>query len=172
MPRVALRFTRSRRALVNAPVVKKVLEAEMEDAVKPHYEKEFKKRVTGWKGKPVFASRKVITADYIALDVFPQGPNADKWIWTSRGTKRHPITARRAPLLIFRLGYNAKTQPIDQYGVGSGKATGEWRSKKTVMHPGTRARKFEESISKKNEAWFKRRIENAFRRGIRRMQRG
>lgn len=172
MPRVAIRFTRSRRALVNAPVVKKELAATMEESVKPHYIKEFEKRVSNWRGKPGFAARKVITTDYIALDVYPTGLYANRWIWTSRGTKRHEIAVRYAPLLVFRLGYNAKTQPIDQYNVGNGKATGAQRTALRVMHPGTKARRFEESINKKEQNWYKKTIENAFRRGIRAMQKG
>jgi len=170
MPRVAIRFNRKRRALVNAPVVKKVLEDAMEQTIKPHYIKEFNKRVADWKHKPQFKARKQITTDFIKLDVFPTGAHTNLWIWTSRGTKPHTIKPVKAPYLRFQLQYNARTQPIDRYGVGDGKAHGDLVATLSVRHPGTKARKFEESITDQQKTWFAKQIDNAFRRGIRGMQ--
>lgn len=170
MPRIAIRFTRSRRVLVNAPEVRKELERTLDDIIKPHYIQEFNKRVADWKHKPKFNARKQIASDFTKLDVFPAGTNANLWVWTSRGTKPHAIKPVKAPYLRFQLDYNARTQPIDRYGVGDGKAHGDLVATLYVKHPGTKARKFEESISDQQQPWFSRQIDNAFRRGIRKMQ--
>jgi hypothetical protein len=43
---------------------------------------------------------------------------------------------------------------------------------KQVQHPGTKPRKFEEFIRKREAAWFTRQMENAWKRAIRAMSQG
>jgi len=173
MPTVAYRVIRSRRAFVNAPVVRRVLAAAIDDVVKPHFISEFDKRVANWKHKPEFKARKFITTDALRLDVYPSGPNKEIYGYVTKGTRPHIITAKRAPALSFMWGgpgsYQAKTTPGGGYG-GPGTVTGGKRvAFKSVHHPGFKGRNFEALIRKENAAWFKQTMENAWRRAIRAM---
>ncbi len=68
--------------------------------------------------------------------------------WVDMGTRPHPIVARRAPFLVFALGFVPKTQPRD-LGSYNGRRGNVWVRAKRVKHPGIRARKFKESIVRK-----------------------
>lgn len=171
MVRTTLKFTRKNRVLQNMPQVVKAIEAAFQNPVKPHYEAAFQKRITGWKHRVQFMSKKIKTANAAGIFIHAGGANAKYWFWTSLGTKKHPITAVRAPLLRFQLGYSARTQPVDQYGVGSGKASGAFVSAKRVMHPGTKARKFEEGIEKKERPWFFKTMNSTIKTAVRQAKR-
>lgn len=123
-----------------------------------------------WQHKPKFVGGVFITpnGDKISLVVEPIGPDAKYWEWTSRGTKPHIITARNAPTLYFRGSYDAKTKAGNPptYG-GSGKSSGAYVRKLEVQHPGTTPRLFEEAIGKTLQREWKRTVENAIRRGVR-----
>lgn len=128
--------------------------------------------VDNWDNKPQFVASLYVDADKISLYIEPTGPNAKLWDWTSRGTKPHLIAAGtrvRGGIknrLLFRANYTPKTAPGPTWG-GAGKSTGPLISKRVVHHPGTRPRKFEEYIGRQIKADFRREIENAFRRGMR-----
>jgi len=128
--------------------------------------------IDNWDNKPKFVASLFVTRDKISLYVEPTGPNAKSWDWTSRGTKPRLITAGtrlmggRKNKLLFKRNHTPKTTPGPTWG-GSGKSSGPWVSKRTVKHPGTKARKFEEWIGKQIKADFRKEIEGAFRRGMR-----
>ena len=128
--------------------------------------------VSNWENPPKFVASLYIDEDKISLYVEPTGPNAKKWEWTSRGTPAHLIAAGTRVKggvknkLLFKANYTPKTAPGPTWG-GPGKASGPWVSKRVVKHPGTKPRKFEEYIGKQIKADFKREVENAFRRGVR-----
>jgi hypothetical protein len=128
--------------------------------------------VDNWENKPKFVASLFVERDSIALYVEPIGPNAKLWDWTSRGTKPHIIAAGtrlkggRKSKLLFKRNHTPKTTPGPTWG-GSGKSSGPWVSKRVVKHPGTKPRKFEEWIGKQIKADFRREVENAFRRGMR-----
>lgn len=67
--------------------------------------------------------------------------------WVDEGTRAHIITAKNG-LLRFRTGYKSKTR-AGVIGSTGGGASGNWRSKRTVKHPGTKARGFTIVIKKK-----------------------
>jgi len=171
MARVAFRAIRSRRALVNAPQVRKVLEATMDGEVKPHFIGEFEKRVANWKHKPGFQARKYITGDAIRLNVYPAGEK-QIYEYVTKGTRPHIIRAKNAPSLVFIWGgpgsYTPKTTAGGGYG-GPGTASGSLRAFKEVRHPGNEPRDFEGIIRKEEAPWFSRTMENAWRRAIRSM---
>lgn len=169
MPQVAFRVTRKRRKFIKAPEVKRKLGAFIDDDVKKHFIEEFEGVVSDWKNQPEFKARKFITSDYIKVRVFPAGPNKDKWIWVSRGTKGpYPIPKSGPSLLSFSLGYSARTKPRGRAHVGSGTASGPAViGVMQVQHPGIKAREFEEVIAENNKPWFSRTMENAWRRIIR-----
>jgi hypothetical protein len=64
------------------------------------------------------------------------------------GTKPHNIVAKGKKPLKFKSGYRAKTSP-GKIGSGSGGTSGSWVSKRMIKHPGTKPRKFSETIAKK-----------------------
>jgi hypothetical protein len=169
MPTVAMRAVRSRRKFVKAPTVQPKIGAVLDNVVKPHFIDEFDGVVSDWSGKPQFKARKFIRVDKIWITVFPAGPNKDKWIWVSRGTKGpYPIPKAGPSFLSFVLGYSARTKPRGQAHVGSGTATGPAVAGiMQVQHPGIEAREFEEVIKEDNEEWYSRTMENAWRRIIR-----
>lgn len=125
--------------------------------------------VSNWKNKPKFVTSPFVEPDSISIFVEPIGPNAKYWEWTSRGTRPHIIQAKNKPFLIFRKEYEPKTTvgPPPTWG-NSGKSSGDYVRKVTVQHPGTEPRHFEEYIGNELKNDFRRKIENAFRRGVRR----
>ena len=175
MPTVAFRVTRSRRAFVNAPQVKKVLEKALDGEVKPHFIDEFDKVVANWKHKPVFQGRKFITADAIWVNIFPTGANKLIYTYVTKGTRKHdiPLSPKSAGWLAFMWGgpgsYNAKTGPGGKFGGPGTVSGGSMTFAKQVHHPGNAPRDFEDVILKKEKPWYSRTMENAWRRAIRAM---
>jgi len=169
MPTVAFRAVRSRRKFNKAPEVQRKMKTELIGPVKEHFIKEFEGVVSDWTHKPEFKVRTFFTMDMLKVNVFPAGPNKDKWIWVSRGTSGpYPIPKSGPGLLAFTLGYSARTRPRGQAHVGSGTATGpKVIGVMQVMHPGIEAREFEEVIAEDNKDWYSRNMENAWRRIIR-----
>jgi hypothetical protein len=92
------------------------------------------------------------------------------YLFTDYGTKRHPITARRAPYLVWRWPSKAKTtrRVIGSHAGSVGK---NWASKKRVMHPGTKAREFTPEILKHRQQWFPGNMQAAIDKGLRRARR-
>jgi len=178
MPTVAYRVTRTRRAFVNAPVVKKILEQELDSEVKPHFIKEFEKIVANWKHKPDFQGRKYITADTIQVNVYPVGANKQIYIYVTGGTRAHPIplTPKSSGWLAFMWGgpgsYKAKTGPGGKFGGPGTVSGGVMTFAKQVQHPGNAPRNFEKVVREKNKDWFAARMESAWKRAIRAMSKG
>jgi len=173
MPTVVYRVARSRRAFVNAPKVRAILEAALDDEAKPHFTKELEKRVANWKHKPDFQDRKFTTADAIRVYIYPVGANKQIYVYVTEGTRAHPITVRRAKFLAFMWGgpgsYKAKTGPGGTYG-GPGTVTGgKMTFRKQVQHPGFPGRHFEKHVCEDNKPWFAARMEAAWKRAIREM---
>jgi len=72
----------------------------------------------------------------------------DIYRFVNDGTKPHEIRAKNARVLSFRGGYTAKTSP-GVIGSGGGGASGSMMHAKSVHHPGTKARNFDEAILRK-----------------------
>ncbi len=146
-------------------IVRKEIEKTLDKEVKPTLVKSHEVIVKNWKHKPKFQAKKTIKPDVIAVTVFPTGENKKIWRFVDKGTKPHVIKAKNAPNLIFQTGYKPKTLASPARTVsGGGKSIGPIVSKKQVNHPGSKARKFTETIAKDIKPDFKRVIENAFRR--------
>ncbi len=175
MPTVAFRVIRSRRAFVNAPVVRKVLAAALDHEVKPHFIQEFEKVVANWEHQPDFKARKFITADALKLNVFPAGEHKDIYKFVTGGTKAHliPKTPKTAGSLAFMWGgpgsYQPKTRPGGKFGGPGQVVGGQMFFAKQVQHPGTKARNFEKAICEQEKHWFSCTMENTWRRAIRAM---
>lgn len=76
----------------------------------------------------------------------------DIYKYVDLGTRAHPIPARNAPFLMFQWGgqrgmYQAKTEPRKITSFPGGPSGSVWFKKKMVNHPGTKARRFTETIA-------------------------
>jgi hypothetical protein len=104
-------------------------------------------RTRNWKSPPSMGSRyHRPSKDIFELHVFPTGTEkaVKKWVYVSKGTRSHPISAIRAPMLKYQMGYKSHTKPSNKYGLpGGGSYSGEWRRAPRVQHPGVEARDFE-----------------------------
>lgn len=113
--------------------------------------KQFEDITSDWKHKPVFVVKR--TPNTVSVTV--TGPNAKIFRYVDEGVAPHLIRAkgggrrRGKKLLTFRTGYKAKTRPNATTYRGPGQATGPWRSKKAVRHPGSKARRFKQIIANK-----------------------
>ncbi len=129
-----------------------------------------------WKHKPRWQKRMVVTPSMINVTITPTGRHATIFNYVDQGTKGpyripkfiRPETQTAKPILLkFRTGYNARTAPIAKHHQGSGRATGSWVSKRQVLHPGIRARKFLTTFSEDLKPSLDRRVNNAIRRAVR-----
>ena len=176
MPTIAFRAIRTRRAFVNAPKVRTVLERALDSEVKPHFIEEFEKVVANWEHQPEFAARKFVTADSIKVTVFPTGANKKIYKFVTAGTRPHTIEPRNAKRLVFMWGgpgsYKAKTGTGGTYGGPGTVVGGKLTARMIVHHPGNAPRKFEARIRKEQAPWFSRTMENAWKRAINAMKSG
>jgi hypothetical protein len=76
------------------------------------------------------------------------GTSDEVYGYVDHGTRAHVIRARSNKPLAFKTGYRAKTSP-GKIGSSSGGASGSNVFARAVNHPGTKARKFSETIAKK-----------------------
>lgn len=111
--------------------------------------KKFEDITADWKHKPTFTI--VRTPNTVRVDI--TGPNAQVFRYVDEGTRAHVIRAkgggrrRGSKLLTFRTGYKPRTRPNNTTFKGPGVATGGFVSKKSVRHPGTKARNFKRIVA-------------------------
>jgi hypothetical protein len=74
--------------------------------------------------------------------------NDEVYGYVDHGTRAHVIRARGNKPLSFKTGYRAKTSP-GRIASSSGSASGSNVFARAVNHPGTKARKFSETIARK-----------------------
>jgi hypothetical protein len=153
--------------------------AELEALIREHgneIKREFEGVVSDWsnESRPKFLVQTKITTKELRVEVRPhlRGKQSRIFGWVDRGTKPYvirPKPSNKRGLLFFRLGYQAKTLPIARAHVGAGTANGPLVAAKKVNHPGIKARLFSETVKQRTYPKFRRTIENAFRRIVRRM---
>ncbi len=125
--------------------------------------RELEKTTATWKGsKPTFEIAIGLTGRDAIVLIGPGGnpKGAQKWVWLDEGTKKnYPITAKNAPLLIFRdgRGFRPKTK-VKTFSSGPGANTGAIVSKKQVIHPGIEAREWSIEIVKRRKKRFTKTI--------------
>jgi hypothetical protein len=177
MPQIAFRQIRTRGARPDWDAIRAEVEKTIDSEVKPSLIKKFKDVVSDWQHRVTFKARKRITRTEMKVYVFPES-NKEIWAFVSRGTTggyqipKNPPAKSRDGLLHYQAVYDARTKPRGQYNLGSGQKSGPWVSRRTVIHPGVKAREFEEVIAEQYQKEFSRIMENAMRRGIRAAQRG
>jgi len=137
--------------------------AETRDVVVPEVMNELDKWQEDWDHKTDFGSRVSARGDEIVTYIWPKGPNAKYWTWTSRGTPRHDIPVGSKGFLAFpwdgvRGNYNPNPKTLPQGAVvGSGPV--DWvYTQKTVDHPGTTPRLFEERTMKAYKGTYKKHV--------------
>ena len=174
MPTIAFRAIRSRRAFVNYPEVRRVLESALDNVVKPHFIKAFDTITSNWEHKPEFNGRKFITPDAVKVNIFPTGKNKEIYGYVTKGTRPHTIRAKKAPVLAFVWGgpgsYAAKTGPGGSWYNGPGFVVGGRETfRKEVRHPGSKPRNLEALVAKREKPWYNKTMEAAWKRAIRAM---
>jgi len=117
--------------------------------------------VSQWSTQPKF--EKLVQVGPESVEVLV---GTDDFVYklVSGGTRPHIIRVKRARALRFQAGYKAKTMP-GVISSQSGGAFGPNVYALQVQHPGTEARKFEETIGKKWRPRFKREMEQALVEG-------
>jgi hypothetical protein len=135
----------------------------------PDVKARFEDIVANWKHKPKFQVKMKVARDEIRVEGKAAGKDAKIWQYVSRGTKPHPITARRGKTLAFMWGgpgsYQPKTYPGPSWGGPGTVRGGKMAYPVSVEHPGSEGRKFEEWIAKVEGPRFQGRISAAIRRG-------
>ncbi len=176
MPLITItRTIRSVRRVNAAEDIKDEFTAAIEALIIPRIEGYFQNVVDRWsaKNRPEIETEKTETADSIEWYTRPTGPNAIKWDWMTNGTKgpykipKNP-TPKGKPLK-FRTGYQPRTGFGGQYR-GPGRATGPWRSKRQVTHPGIKPRLMEKHFKRWINPAFRKESRNAVRRGVRKFE--
>lgn len=172
MAKVLFRAIRTRSGYPNFANMVKELEKTIDNTVKPQLLSYFTRITDLWEHKVAFQARKRITPEGITVYVYPTGLNKMLWIWVSGGTEGpYDIPAEPRPIgfpLRYRKGYKPRTGRGYRYR-GPGKATGPWASAHQVSHPGIKAREFEKHINRFYTPKYRRHMENALRRGARKL---
>lgn len=156
---VALRM----KPIIPKDINKKALFNELEKEMKATHKevgKDFDSTVATFHNKPKF------TQEFESNDRrirFFTGTDNEIYVMLSKGTRPHRIMPKKGKALRFRGSYRAKTSP-GVIGSKAGGASGGEVFSKGVNHPGTKARKFPETIGKKWERPFNRRITGAIDR--------
>lgn len=120
---------------------------------------DFEKTVATWSEKPIFE---------VVMAQKPHGPEVlvytddQVYRWVNDGTEEHIIEPVNASVLAFPETYTAKTIP-GVIGSQAGGGSGGTVFAAYVLHPGTKARKFDKIIRKKWEPKFKREMEQGMR---------
>ena len=112
-----------------------------------------------WQTKPTFEINHEGTGRWSVSTDDP------RYKWISEGTPPHIITARNAPLLVFRWPSTPKTKPR-VIGSGPGATGANWARKLSVHHPGIQAREFRRIISQRSQAPTLARLREALKRAI------
>lgn len=168
MPKVAYRQIRTRGVYLKKKAFRDEVVKTINGKSKPELIAAHNRIVSNWRNKPEFKARKRITKKGITIFVYASGDAARIWGYVTGGTKPHTITPKRGGYpLRFKTGYKPKTKPPGKFG-GPGAYTGPQVRAMRVRHPGTKARRFEQTIADDYKRTFQRDIENAMRRGLRR----
>lgn len=105
----------------------------------------FQAAVRTWKHKPTFLKKRAASKTGLRqlIELGGSAENIKIFIYVDRGTKPHIIAPKNSTVLVFNVGYSAKTSPVANSNAGSGVATGgKVVTPNPVQHPGTEARAF------------------------------
>lgn len=126
--------------------------------------------VEDWESDVSFQARRIVKANYIAINTYPVGSDKEVWEFVDKGTKPHVIRSKNPKGMRFKTGYKPKTLPNPaRLASGGGVSSGSWRAAKIVNHPGSKARNFEKVLGKDYQPKFSRDTNNAFKRAARKI---
>ena len=114
-------------------------------------QQDFEKTTATWQHKPDWIIKE-------QQDGFLVGTDDDVWNMLDKGTRPHPITARRARFLRFSSGFSAKTRPGFIGSQSGGSSGGPVFRKFIPRHPGTTARGWSKLIAAKYKVQLSRYI--------------
>jgi hypothetical protein len=101
--------------------------------------------VLRWEHKAKFAKKRAANPNGLRQLIELSGADEDirVFIWVDRGTEPHTIAPKNGTVLVYQVGYNAKTASVARTNVGTGVSTGETViTPKPIEHPGTEPRDF------------------------------
>ncbi len=122
--------------------------------------REYEKTTRTWKNKPKFEVIVGLTRKGGGEASVLVGTDDEIYGYVDEGTDAHVISAKRAPFLKFRTGFTPKTTR-GQIGSRRGGRSGGWVQKKSVMHPGSKARRFTPTIAARRKGPFVRNMRRA-----------
>lgn len=132
----------------------------------------FEKIVADWKSDVSFGAKKFLTAQYLAINIYPKGADKEIWFYVDLGTPKHDITVKSAPYLHFQAGtYVPKTMasPARTNASGGYVKDPQWVKVTTVEHPGSEGRDFTGTLAGDAKPIFDAQIEAAFKRAQRKI---
>lgn len=132
------------------------------NSIADEIEKDFQKTTKSWNRKVRFVKIVAISKNKIEILV---GTDDEIYRYVTEGTRPHVILPKNAPALRFQRTYKAKTTP-GVIGSSSGGSSGPTVFSSGVIHPGTKARNFDDAIAKRWKKRFKRRMEAAMREAV------
>ena len=126
-----------------------------------------------WSNKPSLKTQTQLSSNVVRVEVVPDNPRKKAnriFKYVDEGTRGpYFIFPKKAGgRLKFQTGYDAKTRSPAKFKQGTGLKFGGWVTKQFVIHPGIEGRNFIKTITSKITPDLRRRIENAFRRALRR----
>ncbi len=150
-------------ALKSDAVRKEVRKAMHQVGIKA--KKTFREITENWKAenKPEYRFETTNLAHAIRLRVYIGG-NTKIFEYVSGGTDPHVILPKNGTRLVFKTGYNAKTEPGSLTSKPGG-SFGPTVAAKEVNHPGTKAREFEEQVAEKYRDIFTQAVDAAMKAG-------
>lgn len=121
--------------------------------------------VRRWERRVGFKVRTRVVGGNITTTSWPIGPWAWLWWIINRGTRRREIKPKKpGGVLVFRSGYQARTQPGGSYG-GPGRATGNLVFAKSVWHR-ISARRFVREWQKWARTWYPQAVSAIIQAGL------
>ena len=151
------------------------VEAAADELVRLH-----KATISDWSFDVRFIRQVSVTRTLIGAIVRPDARTRGGKIYTyvDKGTGLHgpkgqaykipKFVSSTSKLLKFRTNYQPKTLPGARHHAGPGVASGGWVTAEQVTHPGIEAREFSATYIKRLSPDWRRRVENAIRRAVRR----
>lgn len=103
--------------------------------------------VEDWESDVDFAVFPTRRKDAYVYEIKAIGDGALIFTYVDEGTKAHIITPKKpGGVLAFKSGYSARTAPVAQSAVGTGKSSGKMQFRTVVHHPGNAPRQFTKTI--------------------------
>lgn len=137
------------------------------------HKKELDKTVQSWTPpKPRFESTISTAGGALTVLTAPTGTKqaVDHWNWADQGTRTRAIHARRAPYMVFQVGYQPRTRP-KHFSSRQSRRFGQWVKVKTVRSHRIRPRGWTEDLNKRRKGPFTKAIFKAIERGSQKLYR-